>query len=87
MWGLQAIAITFVAPHSLHARPLVVPSGVDVRITNETPDVPVTVIADGHPVRDLDHGESVGVTIGDRPARLAILPDVTFFTRYHEVFP
>ena len=29
MWGLDAMAITFVAPHSLHARPLVVPRGPD----------------------------------------------------------
>ena len=27
MWGLDALATTFVAPHSLHARPLVVPRG------------------------------------------------------------
>ena len=27
VWGLDAMAITFVAPHSLHARPLVVPRG------------------------------------------------------------
>ena len=87
MWGLDAIAITFVAPHSLHARPLVVPRGVDVKIANETPDVPVTVIVDGHPLRDLDHRESVSIAVGDRPARLALLPEVTFFTRYHEVFP
>ena len=25
MWGLDALTITFIAPHSLHARPLVVP--------------------------------------------------------------
>ena len=29
VWGLDAMAITFVAPHSLHARPLVVPRGRD----------------------------------------------------------
>ena len=27
VWGLDAMAMTFVAPHSLHARPLVVPRG------------------------------------------------------------
>ncbi len=26
-WGLDAMAISFVAPHSLHARPLVAPKG------------------------------------------------------------
>ena len=30
VWGLEAMALTFIAPHSLHARPLVVPRGKDV---------------------------------------------------------
>ena len=30
VWGLDAMAVTFVAPHSLHARPLVVPRGSDL---------------------------------------------------------
>ena len=33
------MAVTFIAPHSLHARPLVVPRGRDVVIENRTPDV------------------------------------------------
>ncbi len=86
MWGIDAMAITFVAPHSLHARPLVVPKGVGVRITNRTPDVPVTVLADGHPIADLGRDGAVEVELGEERARLAVLPDVTFFTRYHDVF-
>jgi NAD+ kinase len=86
MWGIDAMAITFVAPHSLHARPLVVPKGVGVRMTNRTPDVPVTVLADGHPIADLGREEAVEVELGEERARLAVLPDVTFFTRYHDVF-
>ena len=35
--GLDAMAITFVAPHSLHARPLVVPRGLDADVRNATP--------------------------------------------------
>ena len=31
VWGLDAMAVTFVAPHSLHARSLVVPRSRDVR--------------------------------------------------------
>ena len=30
VWGLEAMAVTFVAPHSLNARPLVVPRGTDL---------------------------------------------------------
>ena len=38
---------SFVAPHSLHARPLVVPRGRDIVVTNRTPDIPLALIADG----------------------------------------
>lgn len=86
MRGLDAMAITYVAPHSLHARPLVVPSGLQLHVRNETPRVPVTVLVDGQPVGELDEGESLSVDVGTQRARLALLPDVTFFSRYREVF-
>jgi NAD+ kinase len=87
MWGIDAMAITFVAPHSLHARPLVVPRGLAVRITNRTPDVPIAVLADGHPIAELGPKQALEVGIGEERSRLALLPEVTFFTRYHETFP
>ena len=87
MWGIDAMAITFVAPHSLHARPLVVPRGTDVRITNRTPDVPVAVLADGHEVGELEPSASLRVGLAEPRSLLALLPEITFFTRYHEVFP
>jgi NAD+ kinase len=86
MWGIEAMAITFVAPHSLHARPLVVPRGLPVRLTNRTPDVPVTVLADGRPAGELAYGERVVVRLGEQHSRLAVLPDATFFRRYRETF-
>ena len=39
VWGLEAMALTFVAPHSLHARPLVVPRGRELTVTNRTTGV------------------------------------------------
>ena len=86
MWGLDAMAITFVAPHSLHARPLVVPPGLGLSVTNQTPDVPVTVVVDGHRVGELTSGESFAVDVGAEKGRLALLPEVTFFTRLRDVF-
>ncbi len=86
MRGLDAMAITYVAPHSLHARPLVVPSGLRLRASNETLGVPVSVLVDGQPVGELADGEALTVDVGQQHARLALLPDVTFFSRYREVF-
>jgi NAD+ kinase len=84
--GLDAMAVTFVAPHSLHARPLVVPRGLDLIVWNRTPDVPVTVIVDGHPVTEVQPGGQVPVRLGDERSLLATLPESTFFRRYRETF-
>jgi len=87
MWGLEAMAMTFVAPHSLRARALVVPRGHDLRITNRSKELLVTVLVDGHAVAELASGRQITAAVGRDHCRLAVLPEVTFFTRYHEVFP
>lgn len=87
MWGLEAMAITFVAPHSLHARPLVLPRGHDLIVTNRSPTQHVTVLVDGNSVGDLAPGGRLSVSLGGQTAALAVLPEVSFFSRYHAVFP
>ena len=84
--GLDAMAVTFIAPHSLHARPMVVPRGLELEIRNETLDVGVTVIVDGHELSDVGRGERIIVRLGDRDALLATLPEATFFRRYSQTF-
>jgi NAD+ kinase len=86
MWGLDAMAITFIAPHSLHARPLVVPRGPDLVVTNETVDIAVSVLVDGHPVDEIAPGGSVTIRLGPQRSLLATLPERTFFRRYRETF-
>jgi NAD kinase len=86
VWGLDAQAVTFIAPHSLRARPLVVPRGRDVAIENRTHDIPASVLVDGHQVGELAEGDGVVVRLGDRPTLLAHLPESTFFRRYRETF-
>ena len=86
VWGLDALVVTFVAPHTLHARPLVVGRGVDVVVENRSPDVPAGVLIDGHPVANLTADGSATVRLATEHSRLAILPEQTFFTRYGEVF-
>ena len=48
MWGLDAMALTFVAPHDLRARPFVVPRGLDLLVWNRTAAVGCAVLVDGH---------------------------------------
>jgi NAD+ kinase len=86
VWGLDAMAITFVAPHSLHARPLVVPRSRALEVTNETADVPVAVLVDGHQVGQLAAGDGVTVRLAEARSLLATLPESTFFRRYRDTF-
>jgi NAD+ kinase len=86
VWGLDAMVVTFVAPHSLHARPLVVPRGDDLIVWNRTADVPGTVIVDGHVVAELAPGGRVVTRLGPEHSQLATLPGVTFFRRYSRTF-
>ena len=86
VWGIDAMAVTFVAPHSLNARPLVVPRGRDLLVWNRTPDVPATVLVDGHRVADLPPGARALARIGAQRSLLATLPEVTFFSRYSRTF-
>ncbi|NUR75060.1 MAG: NAD(+)/NADH kinase [Thermoleophilia bacterium] len=86
VWGLEAMAITFIAPHALVIRPLVIPRGPDVTITNLTPNVETAVLVDGAAVGKLAHGEQTTVRVGDQHCVLATLPEVTFFTRYAATF-
>ena len=86
VWGIDAMVLTFVAPHTLHIRPLVVPRGPDVVVTNRTAGLQAQVLADGHEVGPLPTGESVTVRLATERSLLATLPEVTFFTRYAATF-
>lgn len=86
MWGIDAMAVSFVAPHSLTARPLVAPRGRDVVITNRTAETPLALISDGNQVGEIAVGGHVTVRLGDARILLATLPDATFLTRFRSAF-
>ena len=86
VWGLDALVLTFIAAHSLHARPLVVPRGRDVIVWNRTADVEVAVLVDGHRIADVGPGGRVVGRLGAGRSLLATLPEVTFLSRYGRTF-
>jgi NAD+ kinase len=86
VWGLDAMAVTFVSPHSLHARPLVVPRGLELTVKNVSERQLGKVIADGVAVGDLGADCEATVRLGEQRALLALLPEMTFFHRYRETF-
>ena len=86
VWGIDAMTVTFIAPHALDARPLVVPRNRELTVENRTHDVPVAVLVDGRPVGELGREERVVVRLGEQRSLLAVLPEATFFRRYRETF-
>jgi NAD+ kinase len=84
--GLDAMAITFIAPHSLEARPLGVPRGAELTVRNATADVIAAVLIDGHRSGDLAPDRSLSIRLGEQRSLLATLPETTFFGRYRETF-
>lgn len=86
VWGLDAMVLTFVAPHALDVRSLVVPRGSDTVITNRTSELDAIVLVDGHEVGRLADGEEAVVRVGSSPSLLATLPEMTFFSRYSATF-
>jgi NAD+ kinase len=86
VWGLDAAVVTFVAPHSLHARPLVIGRDADLVVTNCSPDIDAVVLVDGHPVGQLTSGAKARMHLGPAHSKLATLPEQTFFRRYGNVF-
>ncbi len=86
MWGLDAMALTFVAPHDLRARPFVVPRGHDLHVWNRTPAVGCAVLVDGHRVADAGPEERVSIGLGEQRSLLGTLPEATFVRRYRQSF-
>jgi NAD+ kinase len=84
--GLDALSVTFIAPHSLHARPLVVPRGLAVTVRNATADVAAAVLVDGRQVGELAPGAESEIALSRERSLLATMPETTFFGRYRETF-
>jgi NAD+ kinase len=86
MWGIDAMTVTFIAPHSLVAHPLVVPRGRDIVVTNRNSTMPLALIADGQREGEIEPGAEVTVRLGEARSLLATLPDATFLTRFRSAF-
>ncbi len=85
-WGLDAFVVSFVSPHSLHARSMVLGRPHVLDFTNRSVDVPVQVIVDGHIYGRLEPGGRLHLEMGSQHAHLARLQGSSFFSRYRETF-
>jgi len=85
-WGVAGFVVSFIAPHSLTARSLVVAPDDLLTINNRSPEEPVDVHADGRPVVELQPGEDIHVEFARSTAVLAQLPGASFYHRLRERF-
>jgi NAD+ kinase len=85
-WGVEGFVVSFIAPHSLTARALVVAPGDELTINNASREEPVEVYVDGRPTCELPAGEDVHIEFGREHATLAQLPGASFYHRLRERF-
>jgi NAD+ kinase len=85
-WGVEGYVVSFIAPHTLTARALVVAPGDVLQVGNAAGREPVDVSLDGEHCGELAPGEEVGVGFRDGVGSLAQLPGANFYTRIREKF-
>ena len=85
-WGVKGYVVSYISPHSLTARALVVAPGDVLHVGNAPDREPVEVAVDGVKVADLAAGGSLEVHFADSVARLAQLPGTSFYQRIREKF-
>ena len=85
-WGVEGYVVSFIAPHSLTARPLVVAPNDVLSVLNAAGREPVDVMLDGSHVGELASGAEMEIRFRDGVARLAQLPGANFYRRINEKF-
>ncbi len=84
-WGVEGFGVSFIAPHSLTARALVVAPGDTLTVSNRGREA-VDVNVDGRPVCEIAPGEDIHAAFEPRSASLAQLPGSSFYKRLRAKF-
>jgi NAD+ kinase len=85
-WGVEGYAVSFIAPHTLSARALVVAPDDILSVLNRSPDDPVDVTTDGRAVCTLGPGEQIDVRFRSDMALLAQVAGASFYHRLRDKF-
>ena len=84
-WGVEGFAVSFIAPHSLTARALVVAPDDEVTVHNRS-DGSVDVTLDGRPAGELGPGHSISACYRRDAANLAQIHGSSFYRRLRDTF-
>jgi NAD+ kinase len=85
-WGVAGFVVSFIAPHSLTARALVVAPTDALTVLNRSREESVDVTVDGRPVCTLPPGEEIEAGFVDGQGCLAQVPGANFYLRLREKF-
>jgi NAD+ kinase len=85
-WGVKGYVVSYISPHSLTARALVVAPADVLSVVNATGREPVDVAIDGAQATTLAPGSSLDVRFADTVSKLAQLPGTSFYHRIREKF-
>jgi NAD+ kinase len=84
-WGVEGFLVSFIAPHSLTARALVVAPGDRLTIYNRSRG-PLDVAVDGRPAGELPPGGTIDARFVREIGTIAQLPHSSFYRRLREKF-
>jgi len=84
-WGVEGFVVSFIAPHSLTARALVVAPGDRLSIHNRSREA-LDVAVDGRPAGEIPAGESIDARFVRDIGTIAQLPGSSFYRRLREKF-
>jgi NAD+ kinase len=85
-WGVEGFVVSFIAPHTLTARALVVAPDDALQVRNAAGREPVEIDLDGDHVAQLEPGEEVEVRFRNDVGSLAQVPGASFYHRIREKF-
>ena len=85
-WGVEGYVVSYISPHSLTARALVVAPGDVLTVGNAAGRAPVDVAVDGAKACELEPGAAMEVRFATTVGRLAQLPGTSFYHRIREKF-
>jgi NAD+ kinase len=84
-WGVEGFVVSFIAPHSLAARTLVVAPRDRLTIHNRSRE-PLDVAVDGRPAGEIPPGEAIDARFVNAVGTIAQLPGSSFYRRLREKF-
>jgi NAD+ kinase len=85
-WGVKGYVVSFIAPHTLAARALVVAPSDALHVGNAAGREPVEISLDGEAAGELAPGDELEIRFDDGVGRLAQLPGANFYHRIREKF-